>query len=105
MQTVAAGPSANSAQKFTACDSDRFDWLRPSGRSIFAADVATASPSRTRNSHGCGSRRNATATLKHAAPATTTAVTYARAAGGSVRSVGTGAAAVIAQLRRVRARG
>src|SRR5262245_19685338 len=40
MPTVGQGPSAKSAQKFTACDSDRFDWLRPSGNSIFAADAA-----------------------------------------------------------------
>ena len=39
IQTVGADPSANSAQKLTACDNDRFDWLRPSGSSIFALDV------------------------------------------------------------------
>ena len=49
---LGAGPSANSAQKLTACDSDRFDWLRPSGRSIFAADVTTASASSTPNRTG-----------------------------------------------------
>src|ERR1019366_4131601 len=37
MRTLGAGPSANRDQKFTACESDRFDWLRPSGRAIFAA--------------------------------------------------------------------
>src|SRR3954466_6085118 len=52
MHTVGADPSANSAQKFTAWDNDRFDWLRPSGSSIFALDVATASSSSVVNSHG-----------------------------------------------------
>jgi hypothetical protein len=36
MHTASAGPSANSAQKLTTCESDRFEWLRPSGSSIFA---------------------------------------------------------------------
>ena len=52
MQTVGAGPSANSDQKFTACENERFDWLRPSGRSIFAADVITASAISTANRIG-----------------------------------------------------
>ena len=42
MQVASAGPSANSAQKLTACENDRFDWLRPSGRSIFAAEGGDA---------------------------------------------------------------
>ena len=49
MQTASAGPSANSAQKLTACESDRFEWLRPSGSSIFAAEVPMARPSRAAN--------------------------------------------------------
>ena len=31
----------SNAQKLIAWDSERFDWLRPSGRSILAAEVAT----------------------------------------------------------------
>ena len=52
------GPSANSAQKLTACDSDRFDWLRPSGSSIFAADMRWPAPSSMANrpaARGAGS--------------------------------------------------
>src|SRR5712691_8226736 len=49
IQTACAGPSANSAQKFTTCESDRLDWLRPSGNGIFAADVAMASASNIAN--------------------------------------------------------
>jgi len=75
MHTVGAGPSANSAQKFTACDSDRFDSLRPSGRSIFAAEVTTASASSTMNSTGCGRRSRIEAIANDAAPAVTTATT------------------------------
>ena len=52
MQMVGAGPSAKSDQKFTACENDRFDWLRPSGRSILAADVITASAISTLNRIG-----------------------------------------------------
>src|SRR5262245_9497190 len=44
MQTACAGPRVKSAQKFTACESDRFDWLRPSGSSILTADVTIAIP-------------------------------------------------------------
>src|SRR5262249_20307213 len=75
MHTVGAGPSENSAQKFTACDSERFDWLRPSGRTIFAVDVAIASASNTTKSTGCGSCRRETATAKHTTPAARTAAT------------------------------
>jgi hypothetical protein len=42
MHTASAGPSASKAQKLIACDSDRFDWLRPSGSSIFAVAVTIA---------------------------------------------------------------
>ena len=52
INAVGAGPSENSAQKLTACDSDRFDWLRPSGSSIFAAEAATARPSSMANRAG-----------------------------------------------------
>src|SRR4026207_1789511 len=40
MQIASAAGMANSAQKFTACDSERFDRLRPSGSSISAAQAA-----------------------------------------------------------------
>src|SRR5713101_2195178 len=87
MHVVSAGPSANSAQKFTACESDRFDWLRPSGSSIFAVDVATARPSSTANRPGCSRCRCSAADARQPAPATTTATTYARAGAGSERNV------------------
>ena len=95
MTTVAAGPSANSDQKFTACDSERVDSLRPSGRSIFAADVATPIASSTVNSTGCVSGSCIAATARQPAPAATTTATYARAASGSERNAGTPDAALI----------
>src|SRR6185503_8226921 len=88
MQTALAGPSANSDQKFTACDSERFDWLRPSGSSIFAADVTTPRTSSVANSNVSWRRRWSAATVRHAAPPATTAATYRRATGGIPRNVG-----------------
>ena len=52
MIAVGASPSENSAQKFTACEKDRFDWPRPSGSSIFAADAAMAKPRSIANRRG-----------------------------------------------------
>jgi hypothetical protein len=75
MQTVSAGPSAKSAQKFTACESERLDWLRPSGRSIFAAEVSTASPSSTAKSTAWSKRTSIAETTSAAAPDSTTAST------------------------------
>src|SRR5262245_41178264 len=95
MHTVGPAPRANSDQKFTACDSERFDRLRPSGRSIFTADVATASPSSATKRTGSGRRKSERATAKQATPAATTAVTYTRAATGRLRNVGTADAAVL----------
>src|SRR5262252_6869914 len=106
MQTAGAAPRANSAQKFTACDSKRFDRLRPSGRSNFTADVAMASPSNATNKIGSGRCKFATATATHATPAATTTATYTRAAIGKLRGVGAYAAAFIARpLRRGRVSG
>ena len=75
MITVGDGPSASSAQKFTACDSDRFDWLRPSGNSIFAVDVITATVNSMKNNAGCAGGRSSAAPTRPAAPAMTTATT------------------------------
>ncbi len=50
MQIASAGPSAKSAQKLTACESYRFEWLRPRGSSIFIAEIATARTSSTAKS-------------------------------------------------------
>ena len=43
MHTACAGPNASSAQKLIAWDNDRFDWLRPSGRSILIPEVTIPS--------------------------------------------------------------
>ena len=51
MQTASAGPSVNSAQKFTTCESESVEWLRPSGSSILAADVPIASASSASEQH------------------------------------------------------
>ena len=75
MQTVGAGPSAKSAQKFTACERERFDWLRPSGRSIFTADVTTPSASSTLKRTGWCRFSCVNATAKQPTPTATTAAT------------------------------
>ena len=95
MQTAGAGPSANSAQKFTVCENDRFEWLRPSGRLIFAADVTIASDNSTLNRTGCSRFKCSNATARQPTPAATTAATYARAFGGSEKNVGIADAAIL----------
>jgi hypothetical protein len=75
MQTACAGPSVKSAQKFTACDSDRFEWLRPSGSSILTADVTIAIPISARSSAALSRRMFIAATARQATPARATAAT------------------------------
>src|SRR5262245_23035925 len=77
MQIAWAGGIANSAQKFTACDSDRFDWLRPSGNSILAADVATPAVSNVTKSRTLSRlrRTRSIAVTRHTTPAAITAAT------------------------------
>ena len=50
-------PVWSSDQKFTACDSERFDWLRPSGSSIFAVDATMPNTSSSTNRPTCSRRR------------------------------------------------
>ena len=100
MQTVGAGPSANSDQKFTAWENERLDWLRPSGRSIFTADVITASTISTANRIGRSRRRCVSARARATAPAITTTVTYPRAFAGSEENVGIVEAAFITHRSR-----
>src|SRR5262245_18964918 len=72
---VAAGPRAKSAQNVTACESERFDWLRPRGNSIFAADVATARANRIAERERSAGRKYTADTARLAAPSATTSVT------------------------------
>src|SRR5436190_3533491 len=88
MPIAPVGPTANSAQKFTACDNERFDWLRPSGSSIFPADVTTAIASSISSSGASSTRSCVAAAARHAAPAATTTTTYARAIAGIAWNAG-----------------
>ena len=71
MHAVSAGPMANSAQKLIAWDSDRFEWLRPSGSSIFTDDVITASPSSVTNNAALSSRSASAASTRQTPPVRT----------------------------------
>src|SRR5262245_63609087 len=77
IQTASAGGIANNAQKFTVCDSERFDWLRPSGSSILAEDVATPAVSKVTKSRTFSRlrRTRSIAATRHSTPAAITAAT------------------------------
>ncbi len=65
----APGRGQSSAQKLIAWESDRFDWLRPSGRSILTAEVATPSASSSAKSPAWSNCSLVAASRRHSAPA------------------------------------
>src|SRR5262249_16859305 len=88
MHTVAAGPSSNNTQKYTAEEIDRLDSLRPIGSLTFATAARRVSPMAVANIPACSIRSVRTAVTRQLPPATVMAATYARAFGGRARNVG-----------------
>src|SRR5262245_43394199 len=100
MQTLSGAPSAKSAQTLPAGESERFEWLRPSGSTIYAVNVTTANAINAPKSAGWSSVTCTAAVARHVAPTATTAATYARAVAGNDRKVGVSGLMVLIRLSR-----